>query len=374
MEKAVQLLLDTLKIYSPSEKEGPLASFLLGQMRDEFGFRNTRIDSAGNVLGEIGEGSTHVLLCGHMDTVPGELPVKLDGDRVFGRGAVDAKSALCAMMVAASQLKGRGLKVTVAGATREEGDSLGIETLIARGGDYNFAILGEPGGAERITVGYRGRVEMHITTHTSGGHAASPWAHPSAVEEGLRVLQRIKEYERDHAHGEDHYRSLSVALTLITGGNYSNVIPTSCAMTLDIRVPLGMNCETVVSDVKHLAEIYEKENGVARVELAFEKPTEPYEADPNSLVLRSFQRSIIKNLGQKPGLIHKTGTGDMNTLAERMKIACATYGPGDSRLAHTDREFVEVKDYLNSIKVLTGVFTEIEHLTAAEGPSINDYS
>ncbi|MBI2648047.1 MAG: M20/M25/M40 family metallo-hydrolase, partial [Thaumarchaeota archaeon] len=148
MEKAVQLLLDTLKIYTPSEKEGPLASFLLGQRREEFGFRNTRIESAGNVLGEIGEGSTHVLLCGHMDTVPGELPVKLEGDRVFGRGAVDAKSALCAMMVAASQLKGRGLKVTVAGATREEGDSLGIETLIARGGDYNFAILGEPGGAE----------------------------------------------------------------------------------------------------------------------------------------------------------------------------------------------------------------------------------
>ncbi len=119
MEKAVQLLLDTLKIYTPSEKEGPLASFLLGQMRDEFDFRNTRIDSAGNVLGEIGQGSTHVLLCGHMDTVPGELPVKLEGGRIFGRGAVDAKSALCAIIVAASQLREKKLKLTVAGATRE---------------------------------------------------------------------------------------------------------------------------------------------------------------------------------------------------------------------------------------------------------------
>jgi LysW-gamma-L-lysine carboxypeptidase len=362
MEKEVQFLLDTLEIYSPSENEGELASFLLKEMRDELGFQKTRIDSAGNVIGEVGDGKTHVLLCGHMDTVPGELPVKIEGDRVFGRGAVDAKSALCAMLVAASRLKGKSLKVTVVGATREEGDSLGIETLIEAGGDYNFAILGEPAGASRVTVGYRGRIEMQVITSTSGGHAASPWAHPSAVEEALRLLERIRDYEKAHTQGENHFHSLSVALTLINGGNYSNVIPANCAMTLDVRVPVGMRCEAVMSDIKTIAEKYEKERTVVRVGLSFEKPTQPYESDSNSLIIRSFQRSIIKNLGEKPALTHKTGTGDMNTLAERMKIPCATYGPVDSRLAHTDREFVEVTDYLNSIKVLTGVFKELEGL------------
>lgn len=365
MEEEVQLLLDTLKIYSPSENEGELASFLLKKMRDELGFQKTRLDSAGNVIGEAGEGKTHVLLCGHMDTVPGELPVKLEGGRLFGRGAVDAKSALCAMVVAASRLKSKRLKVTFAGATREEGDSLGIETVIGTGGDYDFAILGEPAGASRVTVGYRGRIEMQVITATSGGHAASPWAHPSAVEEALRLLERIKGYEKAHTQGENHFRSLSVALTLINGGNYSNVMPTSCAMTLDVRVPVGMRCEAVMSDIKGIAERYERERGVVRVELSFEKPTQPYESDSNSLIVRSFQRSIIKNLGEKPALTHKTGTGDMNTLAERMKIPCATYGPGDSRLAHTDREYVDVKDYLDSIKVLTGVFTELEGLTTS---------
>lgn len=371
MEKAVQLLLDTLKIYTPSEKEGPLASFLQRQMRDEFGFRNTRIDSAGNVLGETGEGSTHVLLCGHMDTVPGELPVKLEGRRIFGRGAVDAKSALCAMIVAASQLRGGNLKLTVAGATREEGDSLGIETLMKAGERYAFAILGEPAGASRVTVGYRGRIQLEVRTTTSGGHASSPWAHPSAVDEALQILERFKSYEKLHSEAENRYRSLSIALTIISGGAYSNVIPVGCKMTLDVRVPLGMNCVTVLSDLGGIARDYERDRGVVKVRLTSEKPTEPYESDPNSPIIRSFQRSIIKNLGAKPALIHKTGTGDMNTLAEMTKIQCATYGPGDAKLAHTDQEFVEVKDYLNSIKVLTGVFTEIEHLTAAEGPSIN---
>lgn len=93
-------------------------------------------------------------------------------------------------------------------------------------------------------------------------------------------------------------------------------------------------------------------------DLRFSEATESYEAPKDSLIVRAFQRSIIKNLSTRPVLSHKTGTGDMNTLAQRMRIPCVTYGPGDSRLEHTEGEYVEVHDYLNSIAVLKGAILE----------------
>ena len=53
----------------------------------------------GNVIGELGDEGPRILLCGHMDTVPGEIPVRIEGDLLYGRGAVDAKSSLAAMLV-----------------------------------------------------------------------------------------------------------------------------------------------------------------------------------------------------------------------------------------------------------------------------------
>jgi LysW-gamma-L-lysine carboxypeptidase len=363
MDSAVRLLVDSVKVYSPSEEEEKLASMLSGRMKGEFGFRNVHTDRAGNVVGEVGSGPLRLLLCGHMDTVPGEIPVRVDERRVYGRGAVDAKSALCAMIVSASTMMTPGLRITVAAVTREEGDSLGVNTLIEEGGNYDCAVFGEPAGANRLTVGYRGRIAVHVVVRSEGGHASSPWAHKSAIDESMVFLQRIAEYEREHTAGDNHYRSVSSCLTLISGGTYSNVVPDVCKMTLDVRVPVGMSCADVRGDIEALAERHRQERGTVDLAVSFDEATEPYESDASSVLVRSFQRSIIKNLSEKPVLIRKTGTGDMNTLAEKMSIPVITYGPGNSVLEHTSRESVEIVDYLKSIRVLRGVFDELLYLS-----------
>ncbi len=134
-------------------------------------------------------------------------------------------------------------------------------------------------------------------------------------------------------------------------------------MTLDVRVPVGMTCEKVRADLTELVRMIPPGRESPNIELDFAEATEPYESDTSSVLVRSFQRSIIKNLSQKPVLIHKTGTGDMNTLAQEMRVSAVTYGPGDSRLEHTSREAVSIGDYLRSIEVLRGVFAEIVALS-----------
>ena len=112
----VELLQAMLETYSPSGSEQRLAD-LLHQHMLSHGFE-VKKDRVGNVIGEFGNDGPRILLCGHMDTVPGEIPVRIEGDFLYGRGSVDAKSSLAAMLVGSILAKERStlpFHVTLAG-------------------------------------------------------------------------------------------------------------------------------------------------------------------------------------------------------------------------------------------------------------------
>ena len=355
---AVGILLDALSIYSPTTEESNLAAFLTEKMA-ELGYSRVRVDRAGNALGETGSGSTRVLLCGHMDTVPGELPVAKREERIYGRGAADAKSPLCALLLAGAAAADAGVKLTFAGVTQEEGEGAGVEELIRSGTSYDYAVFGEPSGSNRVTVGYRGRVSLHVTVKTAGGHAGSPWAQRSAFDEFAQLLSRLKGYERSKEVKGDHFRSLSVSPTLVKAGTYHNVIPSVCEATLDLRLPPSTPSARAVAEIQYVAK--QTDEGV-QIDISPGEPTEAYQADTGSSLVRAFQRAILIRLKAKPSLVRKTGTGDMNTFAQRNHTECVTYGPGLSSTSHTDGEMVEVSDYLNSIEVLKEAIRQLEGL------------
>ena len=101
-DQAVQLLTNLLGIYSPSGKEEVISEFLVEEMTT-LGFK-VRKDAIGNVIGEIGDGEPTILLCGHMDTVAGHIPLRVEKGKIYARGAVDAKGPLAAMITAAAEV------------------------------------------------------------------------------------------------------------------------------------------------------------------------------------------------------------------------------------------------------------------------------
>lgn len=351
----LDFLIKMLEYYSPSGHELELAAHLLDSMKGHMGLKNVRNDSVGNVIGEIGSGSPVLLLCGHMDTVPGEQSVSLSDGQIYGRGAVDAKASLASLMMALSRFSKNEFngKIVMACVVDEEGVGKGVNNLIHDGLVVNSAIFGEPSGIDNITIGYKGRLGLRFLCETSSVHASAPWMSNNAVERILEIWKDIEVQIADN-QSEQKFASISASLTEINGGSSHNVTPARCEMTVDIRLPPGKSCSSIIKVIEQIisnANKKESNGSPSRISMKIEDATEPFEADKNSNIVRAMIRAGLSVRGKRPQLLRKTGTGDMNVLGNALGIPVVTFGPGDAHLSHTSKEFVSVDEYHKSIEL-----------------------
>ena len=136
----VKTLERALKLYTPSLREKSLADFL-ESVCDDLGFRDIHMDDVGNIIAKKGSGSPKILLCGHMDTVPGRIRVRKEGDYLFGRGSSDAKGPLLAMLFAAASAQEKTGTVIFVGAVDEEGNATGIKSLTNDKPDVDLSLI-----------------------------------------------------------------------------------------------------------------------------------------------------------------------------------------------------------------------------------------
>ncbi|HYB92616.1 MAG TPA: M20/M25/M40 family metallo-hydrolase [archaeon] len=348
---AVEFLKHILKVYSPTGQEEELAKFLSRRMK-RLGFK-VRIDEVGNVIGRIGSGSPKILLCGHIDTVPGQIPVERVGNKIYGRGAVDAKGPMAAMIMAAKECarSNRSGTVIVAGVVGEEGTSVGMRHLLKKRLRADYAIIGEPSGIGKITIGYRGRAQLKLTCRTIGGHAGAHWLYRNAIEDAYQIWLIMKNIQLKWHKEGGHFYSVSMCPTMLKGGEFSNVVPSYCEMTIDVRVPPPLKCADVIREIKAATNSYEKDKLDFKIEV--EDKMEPFEVNKDSALIRALKGAIREEKIRPVKLIRKTGASDMNFVGACMKIPVVAYGPGNSQTEHTTEENIDVQEYLTSIKVLS---------------------
>jgi LysW-gamma-L-lysine carboxypeptidase len=311
-------------------------------------------DAIGNIIGEIGQGEPTILLCGHMDTVAGHLPLRVEKDKIYARGAVDAKGPLAAMVIAAATVAKEPAfpaKVVVASVVEEEATSRGIKHLISEGISADYAIFGEPSGAENITIGYKGNLHLKIICKTETGHSSTPWLYENALEKAFELWQQIKNSYPPLDKRESPFLAITACLTKLSGGKATSVIPFESEMHIDIRVPPQFTSTQVFNDTQKVIKQYEAANPKVAVKVTIEDSNEPFEVNKNSPLVRALSVSIRKVQNKSATLLRKTGTGDMNILGRAMNAPIVTYGPGDSHLDHTKDEHIDINEYLASIQV-----------------------
>ena len=323
MSKVSEVLLALLKAYSPTGREKNAERVIIEVARD-LGLE-AYSDNVGNVIASKGDGGC-VMLLGHYDTVPGRLRVSVRKGTVSGRGAVDAKGPLAAMLVAAS-ISERPVKV--AAVVGEEGDSRGVRELL-RGELPPYIIVGEPTNTVGIVIEYRGGAKLLLRCKARGGHSSSPG--DSAIEKLISCLEKIHESLR----GLD---GVSLRATKIKGGEYENVLPRRAECTLDLRFSMGYSLQGILERIK-------MEDGC---DMILRGSVDPVSVRPTDPVPRALTRAIITS-GAKPILLRKLGSSDMNYISKHVKSSAA-YGPGDSSLAHTDEERIHLRDLEFSVAV-----------------------
>jgi LysW-gamma-L-lysine carboxypeptidase len=342
----VAFLEQMLRIPSLSGQEGDVARFLVEQM-SALGF-HSYIDGAGNAVGEVGEGPQIVLL-GHIDTVLGVVPVRIEDGKLYGRGSVDAKGPFATFVAAAARLVARGelrARLVLVGAVEEEAaSSKGAHYVIDR---YAPAacVIGEPSGWDRLTLGYKGRL-------LAEGRWEQPMAHSAgrelaAAERAVGFWNAVAAHCVAHNQGKSQlFEQLLPSLRAIASG--SDGLADWATLTIGIRLPPGV-------EPGALADELAQASGGGQV--SFRGGCQAYRGDKNNPLVRAFLKSV-RAAGGTPGFLLKTGTSDMNVVGPVWRCPILAYGPGDSALDHTPDEHVELAEYLRAIDVLAGALQQL---------------
>ena len=357
----VKMLEKALRLYTPSLDEKPMAEFLADKC-DDLGFEDIQIDEVGNVIAKKGSGSPRILLCGHMDVVPGKVKVRKEGDSLYGRGASDAKGPLMAMLFAGASIGNNSGTIIFVGAVDEEGNATGIKNLVSKEMDVDYAIFGEPSGTKQVTIAYKGRLAINLRVSVEdSSHASAPWLSKNAIEESMLFVDELKKKLESDQDGRTKGMLLTATMTKIKGGTSHNVTPKECETVFDIRIPVDKNCKDVEQQIATLVKEIAQERKVEAFYSILDE-TEPFEAPHNSPIVRALTLGVLDIEHSRPTLIRKTGTGDMNVLGNQWKIPVVTYGPGDPHEAHTIDEKISIDEYLRGIEILKKALYHLKRL------------
>jgi succinyl-diaminopimelate desuccinylase len=185
------------------------------------------------------EGPT-LVFHGHIDVVPGrpeQFSPRVEGDRLFGRGAYDMKGGLAAMMCALRDLADQdAVRVRFVCVPDEESEDIERRTsdeLVRRGCVGDFAITGEPTDLH-VGIQAKGVLACRIVVHGRAAHGSTPWLGDNAVLKAIDVFRRIESLPFSRESSELFDRP-SINLGRINGGDALNKVPDECTMVIDIR-------------------------------------------------------------------------------------------------------------------------------------------
>lgn len=343
---AFETLIGLVSQYSPSGQERGAVEWLVARMK-ALGYAEAFIDEAGNAVGVMGSGPRQVVLLGHIDTVPGMIPVREEHGVLYGRGSVDAKGPLASFVDAVAQVGAQaGRQFVVIGAVEEERDSEGARFVVDR---YkpDFAIIGEPNQWDRVSLGYKGSAWAHVTIKRGQAHTASgeETAAEAAVDTWLRIKTHVDGYNADKQKVFD-----KLLLTLRGMESDSNEFEQWARLKVGVRLPVEVSPEAWYGQLKELV-------GEAEVErLGFAVPA--WGCEKNTPLVRAFL-SGIRSKGGEPRFVYKTGTADLNIVAPVWQCPAVVYGPGDSALDHTPNEHIQLSDYERAVGVLAAALGKL---------------
>ncbi|NSZ48771.1 M20 family metallopeptidase [Agrobacterium vitis] len=313
-----------------------------------------------NVLGRIrGSGEKAALvLSSHMDTVPvGTVPWKrpafsgaIDGDRLYGRGSTDMKSALASMIAAAGSLasKSQLLKgdVILAFTAGESANLLGARRFVEQGlqKEIGAFLCGEPSGLDIIIV-EKAALWLRATATGRLGHVSG--------DAGINAINVIHEF-LDRLNGlvidcpaHPLLDGPTIRVGRIEGGSAVNLTPDHCIADFDIRLPPGVDHVSIVKQVEGIAP--ER----VTIEILDFKPA--VESLPDERFVTLCTEVCSRHRAEPPAIKGVSYYSDGTVLLDGLSVPFAIIGPGDLGLSGQPDESVSIDNVLKAADIYEDV-------------------
>ncbi len=312
-----------------------------------------------------------LLLNAHTDTVgvagmADPFVPRLDGGRLYGRGAYDMKGSLAACMLAAAAAKSRALRgdVILTAVADEEFASVGTEA-VATSLRADAAIVTEPTEMQ-LVVAHRGFVAVEVEVQGRAAHGSRPHLGVDAIAKMGRVLVGIEELDRRLRANPTHARlgSGSIHASLIEGGQEFSSYPARCVLQAERRTIPGETAELAEQELREIiARAGEDDPDFsAAVRLPFFR--EPFEIASEADIVQLVGQQAALVMGTKPDVVGASFWADSALLAAA-GIPTVLFGPiGEG--AHAEVEWVDVASLERCAEIYIRVAEELNNTSAAQ--------
>ena len=288
-----------------------------------------------------------VVIAGHVDTVPlnANLPSRIEDGALHGLGSCDMKGGVAVALQLAATLDQptRDLTYVFYEAEEVEAERNGL-TLIAATRDEmlhgDFAVVMEPSNAV-IEAGCQGTITVVVSTAGTRAHAARSWNGVNAIHGAREVLDRLAAYEprQPEIDGLRYHEGLNAVG--IAGGVAGNVVPDSCAVTINHRFAPDRSVTEAAAHVREVFDGFE-------VDVVDSAPG----AMPGlHLPAAAAFLDVVGGIANP-----KFGWTDVARFSA-MGIPAVNFGPGNPELAHTQGEFVPLAHLRSCLDQMTAWLT-----------------
>ena len=309
-------------------------------------------------------GGRSLMLNAHTDTVgvtgmTDPFVPRLEGSRLYGRGAQDMKGSLAASMLVTAEAARRGLSgdVILTAVADEEVASVGTEA-VAASLHADAAIVTEPTDM-RVAIAHRGFVHLEIETIGRAAHGSRPDLGIDAIAKMGRVLVGVEELDRRLRASPTHryVGSGSVHASLVEGGQEYSSYPARCVVQAERRTIPGESVELAVREIQELLDRVAAADPDFSGEVRALASREPFEIDEDADVVTVLRRSATEVMGAEPAVVGVPFWAD-SALLSSAGIPTVVFGPRGEGL-HSEVEWVDVASLEQCVEIYGAVASEL---------------